>query len=484
MLPCIPVLETSPKWTALSEALKEIQSTFVDKEVTEHSPIKVLVRVTDARTSRLLLQYLSIGSEALLTKLYERALKDNKLGGNKSYGGAVVEEKTTDRLKIMKEQVEEMDIKPETEDAGVSESGAEGGEAEDQDGSFTLTLTQQSGSNDLKPKKDVSESKDPEYVMGRDIDIVILPTKGKDPNLFGRTLSKIHPQYIIVYDADISSIRQIEVYQAYNPACPPRIYFLMYRGSVEEQAYLTSLRQEKEAFEHLIQQKSTMVVPEEREGRSVDVGNPELDRDLGKEASVTGESSVDGRKGGGRLLTETKGRSKVIVDMREFNSELPSIIHRRGIDIEPVTLNIGDYILTKDICVERKSISDLIGSLHSGRLYNQATAMTRHYTQPILLIEFDKDKPFVLQGKFYVSTDGRNTDVASRLQLLTLHFPRLRLVWSPSPYATAELFEELKQGRPEPNAEEAAAIGVDEASKLTSSSAPVKFNSGIEVSFS
>ena len=29
---------------------------------------------------------------------------------------------------------------------------------------------------------------------------------------------------------------------------------------------------------------------------------------------------------------------------------------------------VGDYILTPDICVERKSISDLIGSLNSGRL--------------------------------------------------------------------------------------------------------------------
>jgi ERCC4-type nuclease len=29
--------------------------------------------------------------------------------------------------------------------------------------------------------------------------------------------------------------------------------------------------------------------------------------------------------------------------------------------VEPITLEVGDYILTPDICVERKSISDLIG---------------------------------------------------------------------------------------------------------------------------
>jgi len=28
--------------------------------------------------------------------------------------------------------------------------------------------------------------------------------------------------------------------------------------------------------------------------------------------------------------------------MREFRSELPSLIHRRGIDIEPVTLEVSN----------------------------------------------------------------------------------------------------------------------------------------------
>lgn len=58
---------------------------------------------------------------------------------------------------------------------------------------------------------------------------------------------------------------------------------------------------------------------------------------------------------------------------------------------------MGDYILTPEICVERKSVSDLIGSLNSGRLYNQAVAMTRFYKKSILLIEFDHNKPFHLQ---------------------------------------------------------------------------------------
>ena len=39
--------------------------------------------------------------------------------------------------------------------------------------------------------------------------------------------------------------------------------------------------------------------------------------------------------------------SQVIVDMREFRSALPSLLHKRGIDIIPVTLEVvAIHILT------------------------------------------------------------------------------------------------------------------------------------------
>ena len=32
--------------------------------------------------------------------------------------------------------------------------------------------------------------------------------------------------------------------------------------------------------------------------------------------------------------------SRIIVDMREFRSELPALIHKRGIEIDPVTIEV------------------------------------------------------------------------------------------------------------------------------------------------
>lgn len=46
--------------------------------------------------------------------------------------------------------------------------------------------------------------------------------------------------------------------------------------------------------------------------------------------------------------------------------------------------------------------------------------------------------------------------------LLSLSFPKLRLIWSSSPYATAEIFRDLKTGYAEPDPTHAALVGLDD----------------------
>lgn len=274
---------------------------------------------------------------------------------------------------------------------------------------------------------------------------------------FQEQLIQFEPEFFILYDPDMGTIRQIEIYQASKMSPDQaKVYFFMFDGSSEEQKYLTSLRKEKEAFESLIKAKASMVVPENRDGKSGD--NPDLIR----EPLFTQEVST--RQAGGQVGQEIK--QLIIVDMREFRSSLPSLIHKRGIDIEPVTIEIGDYILTPETCVERKSISDLIGSLNNGRLYNQCSAMTRHYKRSIILIEFDQNKSFNFKGKYWGlgsrRSDSDNLDVMAKLVLLTLHFPVVRIIWSPSPHFSAEVFEYLKQDKEQPSAEKAISISQEQ----------------------
>ena len=43
----------------------------------------------------------------------------------------------------------------------------------------------------------------------------------------------------------------------------------------------------------------------------------------------------------------------------------------RALELAPVTLAVGDYVLTPAMVVERKALPDLVSSLNSGRLYTQ-----------------------------------------------------------------------------------------------------------------
>ena len=53
------------------------------------------------------------------------------------------------------------------------------------------------------------------------------------------------------------------------------------------------------------------------------------------------------RQGG---VGEVSTNPRIIVDMREFRSELPSVIHKRGIDVEPVTLQVNLFCFHVNLC--------------------------------------------------------------------------------------------------------------------------------------
>lgn len=90
---------------------------------------------------------------------------------------------------------------------------------------------------------------------------------------------------------------------------------------------------------------------------------------------------------------------------------------------------MGDYILSPEICVERKSVPDLFGSFASGRLFSQTEAMCRYYKQPTLLIEFSGEN-FHLQASDELPSDISVNSICSKIALLTSAFPALRILWS------------------------------------------------------
>ncbi|EPE26670.1 Restriction endonuclease-like protein [Glarea lozoyensis ATCC 20868] len=278
-----------------------------------------------------------------------------------------------------------------------------------------------------------------------------------DGDMDEHILEEVKPKYIIMYEPDVAFVRRIEVYRSSHNDRNVRVYFLSYKDSVEEQRYLSSVRREKDAFTKLIKEKSSMALTITTDAHGIE--DPQ-------EAFLR---TINTRIAGGGRLAATAQPPRVVVDVREFRSSLPSLLHGRNLIIVPCMLTVGDYILSPSICIERKSIKDLISSFKDGRLYNQAETMFQHYKSPMLLIEFDQNKSFTLEPfadlsgslSSTSSTPNASSDLQSKLVLLTLAFPNLRIIWSSSPYQTAEIFESLKTQEPEPDPIAAVRIGLD-----------------------
>ena len=62
---------------------------------------------------------------------------------------------------------------------------------------------------------------------------------------------------------------------------------------------------------------------------------------------------------------------------------------------------------------------------------------------------------------------GQANSLISKLTLLTLHFPRLRLIWSRSLHASADLFRALKSNQDDPDPLVAASVGEPPHLQLT-----------------
>nr|CAB3243315.1 DNA repair endonuclease XPF [Phallusia mammillata] len=444
-------LEISPKWNVLLEILDEIREANKLSAGTELGEGKVMICASDMRGCYILRDFLQDGDRTTMIKIYNRTFKKNII-----LPVSVKKDSAPTNVNTLTQMFSAESKQPKSND-DIKTSTKSSCDVNDNKDLSTAPVAKVDGCQMAGSSDDQSMIEKMKVLESPETYLHALHGN-PDPYSLTRSLEKIEPRFVILYDSSVHFVRQLEVHKACRPGIPLRVYFLTYRSSAEEQVYLTSLRREKEAFHSLIREKSTMVVPKEREGKNED--DPQFERN----SEPANQVKVDTRKAGGQSSSQTGGTQQtVIVDMREFRSELPSLIHKRGMEIEPITLEVGDYILTPEICVERKSISDLIGSLNTGRLYTQCVAMTRHYKKPMLLIEFDANKAFSFQARGMAGGAKLTLkELNQKLTLLLLHFPNLRLAWCSSPSAAAQLFHEIKASRKQPEAVVAAAIGTQD----------------------
>ncbi|AKB34663.1 ATP-dependent RNA helicase, EIF-4A family [Methanosarcina siciliae C2J] len=80
---------------------------------------------------------------------------------------------------------------------------------------------------------------------------------------------------------------------------------------------------------------------------------------------------------------------KIVIDHRETKSGVAKTLDRLGMELSFVVLEIGDYVVSDRLAVERKRTDDFVSSLIDGKrnLFSQLSDLARVYEKPVLIIE-------------------------------------------------------------------------------------------------
>src|SRR3989344_8637677 len=87
-----------------------------------------------------------------------------------------------------------------------------------------------------------------------------------------------------------------------------------------------------------------------------------------------------------------KEKLKIIVDNRERNSLVPSLLMERGFEVEWKQLEVADYLIN-GVAIERKTVSDFKSSIINKRIFQQLFEL-KQYEKHLLLVEGVNDEVY------------------------------------------------------------------------------------------
>ncbi len=171
---------------------------------------------------------------------------------------------------------------------------------------------------------------------------------------------------VILYEPVPSEIRMIQRRGRTGRKNRGRMFILITKGTRDESYYWSSINKEKQMKKQL----------------STNYG-----QDL-NDFKVVGIS-------GNEKKNEGNGRNETIkpivyADSREMSSRVLRELERYDVKLEVKGLAVGDYQVSKDVAIERKTSDDFISSIMDKRLHKQAKELVDNFKKPIIIIEGDK----------------------------------------------------------------------------------------------
>ncbi|MDP2841073.1 MAG: ERCC4 domain-containing protein, partial [Candidatus Methanoperedens sp.] len=176
---------------------------------------------------------------------------------------------------------------------------------------------------------------------------------------------------VVFFEPIPSEIRSIQRKGRTGRKHAGRVVILMAKGSKDEAYHWSSNRREKNML-------NTM---------------KNMDLDIEEKAEDRLPAAQDGQKNLLDFPQKTehepeKDKIKVFVDQREIRSHVARSLEKLGMDIVLKTLEVGDYVVSDRVGIERKTVEDFLSTLMDGRdLFGQISDLRRTFDRPLLIIE-------------------------------------------------------------------------------------------------
>lgn len=175
---------------------------------------------------------------------------------------------------------------------------------------------------------------------------------------------------VVFYEPIPSEIRTIQRRGRTGRKMPGKVIILITKGTPDEGYYWASKRKEKRMRSELELIRSK-------------IGKKFEDAESFYKEEVEGEANQKTLKD----FNKKNNSIKIIVDHREYRSNVVRNLAIKGTSVEPQQLDVGDYVLSSRIGVERKNVDDFLESLIEGKLFKQVAQLRDAYSRPVLILE-------------------------------------------------------------------------------------------------
>jgi Fanconi anemia group M protein len=184
---------------------------------------------------------------------------------------------------------------------------------------------------------------------------------------------------VVFYEPVPSEIRAIQRRGRTGRKRAGRVVVLLAKDTRDE-AYFWSARRKEDRMEREIN---------ELKGVEEEI-NDELDDSQKSLGEFEKESDGEAAK---EYEDDETDAVEVIADQRETKSKVVRELDTSDISVELETLEVGDYVLSDRVAVERKSVEDFIDTLTGGRsLFDQIGDLSSSYSRPLLVLEGERQK--------------------------------------------------------------------------------------------